>query len=60
MKVVKRNGTIVDFDRAKIVNAIEKANVEVRPKERASKEQIKEIVKYIEELGKKRMIIIFL
>ena len=57
MKVVKRNGTIVDFDRAKIVNAIEKANAEVRPKERASKEQIKEIVNYIEELGKNRMLV---
>ncbi len=44
MKVIKRNGQVVDFDREKIKIAIEKANKEVRPKERATKEEIKEII----------------
>ena len=53
MKIIKRDGRAVDYNREKIEIAIEKANKEVRPKERASKEEIKEIIKYIEELGKK-------
>ena len=57
MKVIKRNGQVVDFDREKIKIAIEKANQEVRPKERATKEEIKEIIIYIEELGKKRILV---
>lgn len=57
MKVIKRNGQVVDFDREKIKIAIEKANQEVRPKERATKEEIKEIINYIEELGKKRILV---
>lgn len=57
MKVIKRDGRAVDYDRAKIQVAIEKANKEVKPKERASKEDIKKIVEYIEELNKKRMLV---
>ncbi len=57
MKVIKRNGQVVDFDREKIKIAIEKANREVRPKERATKEEIKEIINYIEEMGKKRILV---
>ncbi len=57
MKVIKRNGQVVDFDREKIKIAIEKANQEVRPKERATKEEIKEIINYIEEMGKKRILV---
>ncbi len=57
MKVIKRDGRVVDFDRAKIVTAIEKANKEVRPKERANKEEIKGIIEYIEQLEKKRMLV---
>ena len=57
MKVIKRDGRAVDYDRAKIQIAIEKANQEVKPKERASKEDIKQIIKYIEELDKKRMLV---
>ena len=53
MKVIKRDGRAVDFDRAKIQIAIEKANKEVKPKNRANKEDIKGIVQYIEELNKK-------
>ena len=53
MKIIKRDGRAVDYDREKIRIAIEKANKEVKSKERASKEDIKGIILYIEELGKK-------
>ncbi len=57
MKVIKRDGRAVDYDREKIRIAIDKANKEVKPKERATKEEIKEIINYIEELGKKRILV---
>ena len=57
MKVIKRDGRAVDFDREKVRVAIEKANKEVKPKERATKEEIKEIIEYIEELAKKRILV---
>ena len=57
MKIIKRDGRIVDFDRQKIMVAIEKANEEVKGRQKASKEDIKEIVKYIEDLDKKRMLV---
>ena len=57
MKVIKRDGRAVDYDRTKIQIAIEKANKEVKPNERASKEDIKGIINYIEELNKKRMLV---
>ena len=57
MKVIKRDGRAVDYDRSKIQIAIEKANQEVKSSERASKENIKEIINYIEELNKKRMLV---
>ena len=57
MKIVKRDGHIVDYDPAKIRVAIEKANAEVRGREKATKEQIEEIIKYIEDLNKKRILV---
>ena len=57
MKIIKRDGRAVDYDREKIRVAIEKANKEVKQRERASKEDIKGIIEYIEELGKKRMLV---
>ena len=57
MKIIKRDGRAVDYDREKIKVAIEKANKEVRPKERATKEDVKNIIEYIEELNKKRMLV---
>ena len=57
MKIIKRDGRIVDFDRQKIMVAIEKANEEVRGRQKASKEDIKNIVTYIEDLDKKRMLV---
>ena len=57
MKVIKRDGRAVDYDREKIAVAIEKANQEVKPKERATKQEIKDIIKYVEDLGKKRILV---
>ena len=57
MKVIKRDGRAVDYDRSKIKVAIEKANKEVKASERATKEDIKGIIDYIEELNKKRMLV---
>ena len=48
MKVIKRDGRAVDYDRSKIKVAIEKANKEVTPKEKAKKEDINTIISYIE------------
>ena len=57
MKVIKRDGHYVDYDREKIRIAIEKANDEVPKKERASIEDIKEICHYIESQNKKRILV---
>ena len=57
MKIVKRDGHIVDYDPQKIREAIGKANSEVRGREKVTKEQIKEIINYIEELNKKRILV---
>lgn len=57
MKVIKRDGRVVDFDKEKISIAIQKANKEVVPKERATKEDIRIITEYIEDLDKKRILV---
>lgn len=57
MKVVKRDGHIVDFDRSKIVIAIQKANAEVEPCEKVTDEKIEDIVHGIETKNKKRMLV---
>ena len=57
MKIVKRDGHIVDYDPSKIKTAIKKANVEVKPKERATEDEINAIIQYIEELNKKRILV---
>lgn len=44
MKVIKRNGTIVDFDKKRIINAIQKANEEVEYGERATLQEINTII----------------
>ena len=57
MKIIKRDGHIVDYEPEKIRIAIGKANNEVRGKEKATKEEIEEIIKYIEDLNKKRILV---
>ena len=57
MKVIKRDGTIVEYNPEKIRIAIQKANKEVSKKEKATDEQIQEIINYIEELKKSRILV---
>ena len=57
MKIIKRDGTIVDYNPEKIKIAIQKANNEVSGRERASEKQIKEIINYIEDLKKSRILV---
>ena len=57
MNIIKRDGSVVEYDANKIRTAIGKANAEVHKNEKASKEEIEEIIKYIQELNKKRMLV---
>ena len=57
MKIIKRDGHIVDYMPEKIENAIKKANLEVEEEDRVTDTQIKNIIKYIENLKKKRMLV---
>ena len=57
MKIIKRDGHIVDYCPEKIEAAITKANSEVAEGDRVSETQIKNIIKYIEGLKKKRMLV---
>jgi len=57
MKVIKRDGTIVEFDDEKIRLAVGKANEEVSKKERATEEDIEMIVTYVRELRKNRILV---
>ena len=52
MKVIKRDGRTIDFDRQKIEIAIEKANREVRGKEKATKDEINQIITYMKQKKK--------
>jgi anaerobic ribonucleoside-triphosphate reductase len=57
MKVIKRDGHVVDYEPEKIEAAIQKANQEVDEADRVSDIQIRNIIKYIEGLKKKRMLV---
>ena len=57
LKVIKRDGRAVDYDRQKIIIAIGKANREVSEDETAQKYDIDKIIKYIESLNKKRILV---
>ncbi len=57
MKVIKRDGRATEFNKEKIQIAIDKANKEVRPSQRATKEEIDNIINYIEDLDKKRILV---
>ena len=46
MKIIKRDGNIVDYNPEKIRIAIQKANNEVTRKDKVTKSQIEEIIKY--------------
>lgn len=51
IKVIKRDGQLVDYNKQKIVDAIEKANKEVDKSEQATRQEINEIIEGIESLG---------
>lgn len=57
MKIIKRDGHIVDYFPEKIAIAIGKANHEVREEDRVSDAEIKSIIKYIEGLDKSRILV---
>ncbi len=57
MKVIKRDGRTVDFDRSKIENAIRKANDNVEENQRLSEEKIHQIALYIESKQRPRLLV---
>jgi len=57
MLVIKRDGRAVNYDRSKIILAIQKANSEVEPCEKISDEKIEDIVGSIEAKNRKRMLV---
>ena len=57
MQVIKRDGTIVEYNSEKINVAISKANKEVGKKEKATQEEIDSIIEYIEDLHKRRILV---
>ena len=57
MKVIKRDGTSVDYDRSKIVTALEKANAEVPGEERLDRAEIDAIIEGIEAQKRQRMLV---
>lgn len=57
MKVIKRDGTTVDFDKAKIAVAIGKANSTVDASDRISDAEINKIVDEISSLHRQRLLV---
>lgn len=57
-KVVKRDGSIVDYDRTKIARAIGKANADVQETQRVTTEEIEAIIDKLEEETNKDRILI--
>lgn len=57
MRIIKRDGREVAYNRSKIMMAISKANAEVPEEEQISDEKIEEIVTYIEGRNRKRMLV---
>lgn len=57
MKIIKRDGREVDYERDRIIVAISKANAEVPDDEKISEEKIEAIVQYIESRNRRRMLV---
>lgn len=57
MKVIKRDGNIVEYNPEKIKIAIKKANEEVSRKDKATEKEIQEIIEYVEDLRKTRILV---
>lgn len=57
MKVIKRDGTTVDFDASKIVIAIQKANKVVDDCDKIEEAKIKEIAHSVQNMKRKRLLV---
>lgn len=57
MKVIKRDGTTVDFDGSKIVVAVQKANAVVEPQDRIEEYKILEIAKNVQSRNRMRLLV---
>ena len=57
MKVIKRDGSTVDFDRSKIVIAIQKANAAVEEEDRLDQASIEKIADYVSERPRPRLLV---
>ena len=57
MKVIKRDGTTVDFDRSKIIVAIQKANAAVEEAEQIEQEQIENIADNVSGKSRSRLLV---
>ena len=57
MKVVKRDGKIINFDAERIRVAIQKANNDVEEADRATDKEIEEIVESVKKTKRKRMLV---
>ncbi len=57
MKVIKRDGTTVDFDGSKIIVAIKKANAVVDVEDRIDEDKIEEIAKNIHSRNRMRLLV---
>ena len=57
MRVIKKDGRAALYERGKIESSILNANNDVLLNERATGEEIENIICYIEDLGKKRILV---
>lgn len=57
IKVIKRDGTIVDYDRSKIKLAIQKANAEVPEEDRIQEARIDSIIDSVEARRRQRLLV---
>ena len=57
MNVIKRDGSVVQYDRTKIVIALTKANDAVEESEKATHEQIDDIADFITNKQKSRILV---
>ena len=56
MKVQKRDGRVAEYDKAKIITAIRKANAEVPDNEKVETRSIETIVRYVEKFAGKNIL----
>lgn len=57
MHVIKRDGTTVDFDRTKIIVALQKANDAVEEEQRITANQMESIADYVSGKNRKRLLV---